>query len=343
MARPDQRFDDARPVEDLLPGRDRRGLRAGRLLAIQRALRSRDPGRAAAVSAPGIWNRFDHRPLEGFVLAITPFNFTSIAANLPTAPALMGVPVVWKPSPTQGLFGPPDDAAARSRGPAAGRDQPRHRRRGRGERRAPWSIPIWPASTSPARRATFRHLWQTVGEHLTGYRSYPRLVGETGGKDFVIAHPSADVDALAGRPDARGVRVPGPEVLGGVAGLHRASRCGAGCATTWSRMSASLPMGDATDFSNFLGAVIDRRAFDRLSGVLDRARATMPLSGRGRRHAPTTAWATSSRRPSSPAAIPPTRSSRPSTSARSSASTSTTTVTSMPSCRSGRRRQRRTR
>jgi 1-pyrroline-5-carboxylate dehydrogenase len=107
-------------------------------------------------SARGTWNQMDHRPLEGFVVAITPFNFTSIAGNLPTAPALMGNTVVWKPSPTQQLAGVQ-----------------------------------FTGST-----ATFKLLWRTVAEHLDGYRGYPRLVGETGGKDFVIAHPSADPAAL---------------------------------------------------------------------------------------------------------------------------------------------------
>ena len=107
-------------------------------------------------SARGTWNQMDHRPLEGFVVAITPFNFTAIAGNLPTAPALMGNTVVWKPSPTQQLAGV-----------------------------------HFTGST-----ATFKLLWRTVAEHLDGYRGYPRLVGETGGKDFVIAHPSADPAAL---------------------------------------------------------------------------------------------------------------------------------------------------
>ena len=147
------------------------------------------------VSPAGVWNRTDHRPLEGFVYAISPFNFTSIAANLPTAPALMGNVVVWKPSTTQqhsahflmrlleaaGL--PPGvinmvtgDGLAVSEVALADRDL---------------AGIHFTGSTK-----TFQHLWRTVGERIASYRSYPRLVGETGGKDFVIAHPSADAAAL---------------------------------------------------------------------------------------------------------------------------------------------------
>ena len=134
----------------------------------------------------------------------------------------------------------------------------------------------------------FQHLWRTVGENIARYRGYPRIVGETGGKDFVVAHPSRRRRRAAHRADPRRLRVPGPEVLGGLARLRAAQRLGAGCATTSSAETESLPMGDVTDFSNFMGAVIDRRSFAKLSGVLDR--------GEGRRRA----------RPSSPAARPTT-------------------------------------
>ncbi|MBV9487626.1 MAG: L-glutamate gamma-semialdehyde dehydrogenase [Frankiaceae bacterium] len=220
-------------------------------------------------SAAGTWNRFDHRPLEGFVLAITPFNFTSIAANLPTAPALMGVPAIWKPSPTQGFSAhllmrlleaaglPPGVVnLVTGSGQAVSEVALVH----------PDLAGVHFTGSTP----TFEHLWRTVGENLPGYRSYPRLVGETGGKDFVIAHPSADVDALR---------------VGLIRGAfeYQGQKCSAASRayiprSIWGRLEAdlvadaeALPMGDPTDFSNFIGAVIDRRAYDRLSGVQQRA------------------------------------------------------------------------
>ncbi len=146
-------------------------------------------------SAPGSWNRLEYRPLEGFVLAITPFNFTSIAGNLPTAPALLGNVVIWKPSHTQQFSAhflmrlleaaglPPGVInMVTGGGRALSRVALQHR---------DLAGIHFTGSTG-----TFQHLWRTVGENISGYRSYPRLVGETGGKDFVIAHPSADPDVL---------------------------------------------------------------------------------------------------------------------------------------------------
>jgi 1-pyrroline-5-carboxylate dehydrogenase len=227
-------------------------------------------------SGPGVWNRFDHRPLEGFVVAITPFNFTSIAANLPTAPALMGVPTLWKPSPTQGFSA---DVLMRLLGEAGLPPGVVNLVTGDGKAvsevalRHPDLAGVHFTGSTP----TFQQLWRTVGENLAGYRSYPRLVGETGGKDFVIAHPSADVDALR---------------VGLIRGAfeYQGQKCSAASrayipASVWARLrddlaadAAALRMGDPTDFANFLGAVIDRRAFDRLSGVLDRAAKDPALS-----------------------------------------------------------------
>jgi 1-pyrroline-5-carboxylate dehydrogenase len=227
-------------------------------------------------SSPGVWNRFDHRPLEGFVVAITPFNFTAIAGNLPTAPALMGVPVVWKPSPTQGF-----SAHLVMRVLEAAGLPPGVINLVTGDGRAVSEVALVHRDLAgihfTGSTATFQHLWRTVGENLTGYLSYPRLVGETGGKDFVIAHPSADVDALR---------------VGLIRGAfeYQGQKCSAASRaylprSLWSRLRddlaadvAALPMGDPTDFANFLGAVIDRRAFDRLSGVLDRVAADPSLS-----------------------------------------------------------------
>ena len=123
VARHAQRRDHARPVQDRLPGRDRRRVRADRLLALQRQLHAAAASSEQPISAPGMWNRLEYRPLEGFVFAVTPFNFTSIAGNLPTAPALMGNTVVWKPAATAVYSAYLPHEAARGGGPAAGRDQ----------------------------------------------------------------------------------------------------------------------------------------------------------------------------------------------------------------------------
>ncbi|MGH3448463.1 MAG: aldehyde dehydrogenase family protein, partial [Nocardioidaceae bacterium] len=147
------------------------------------------------VNPKGVWNRSDHRPLEGFVYAITPFNFTAIAGNLPTAPALMGNTVLWKPSPTQQLSahflmrlleeaGMPPGVINLL--PGDGVDVSK----------AALVHPDLAGIHFTGSTATFQHLWSTVGANITKYRSYPRIVGETGGKDFIVAHPSADPDVL---------------------------------------------------------------------------------------------------------------------------------------------------
>jgi 1-pyrroline-5-carboxylate dehydrogenase len=223
------------------------------------------------VSSPGVWNRSDYRPLEGFVYAITPFNFTAIAANLPTAPALMGNTVVWKPSPTQQFSAhftmalleeaglPPGvinmvtgDGLAVSDVALAARDLA--------------GIHFTGSTT------TFQHLWRTVGQNIANYRTYPRLVGETGGKDFVVAHPSAD-EAVLLTALVRG------------AFEYQGQKCSAASRayiprSVWSRIRdelvslvEGLTMGDVTDLSNFMGAVIDAKSFARNKGVLERAAA----------------------------------------------------------------------
>jgi 1-pyrroline-5-carboxylate dehydrogenase len=222
------------------------------------------------MSSPGVWNRFDHRPLEGFVLAITPFNFTAIAGNLPTAPALMGNTVLWKPSPTQQLAAHYTMRVLEEAGLPPGvinmvtGD-------GRAVSERALVHPDLAGIHFTGSSATFGHLWRTVTENLTGYRAYPRLVGETGGKDFVIAHPSADVDVL------RTALVRGAFEFQG-------QKCSAASRayiprSVWNRLRdpfldevEAMPMGDITDFSMFLGAVIDQRSLDKLTGVLDRVR-----------------------------------------------------------------------
>jgi 1-pyrroline-5-carboxylate dehydrogenase len=227
-------------------------------------------------NAVGVWNRMDHRPLEGFVYAITPFNFTAIAGNLPTAPALMGNTVLWKPSPTQqyaahftmrlleeagmppGVINLlPGDGVAVSEAALVHPDL----------------AGIHFTGSTP----TFHHLWKTVGENISSYRSYPRVVGETGGKDFIVAHPSADPDVL------RTAMIRG-------AFEYQGQKCSAAsrvyvARSVWDRLRdefvaevESLTMGDVTDPSNFMGAVIDQRAFDKHKAAIERARQTPHLS-----------------------------------------------------------------
>ncbi|MEV4618987.1 L-glutamate gamma-semialdehyde dehydrogenase [Asanoa sp. NPDC049573] len=220
-------------------------------------------------SSNGVWNRFDHRPLEGFVYAITPFNFTAIAGNLPTAPALMGNTVVWKPSPTQQFAAhytmrlfeaaglPPGvinmvtgDGLAVSEVALADPDL----------------AGIHFTGSTP----TFRHLWHEVGTNLDRYRGYPRLVGETGGKDFVVAHASADVDALHTALIRGAFEYQGQKCSAASRAYVPRSIWEAGLRDRLAATADSLTYGDVTDFHNFGGAVIDARAFAKHAGALDR-------------------------------------------------------------------------
>jgi len=221
------------------------------------------------------WNRLDHRPLEGFVLAITPFNFTSIAGNLPTAPALMGCTVVWKPSPTQQF-----SAHFLMRLLEAAGMPPGVINLVTGDGQAVSEVALTHPDLAGVHftgsTRTFQHLWRTVGENIAGYRSYPRLVGETGGKDFVIAHPSADPDALR-TGLIRGAFEFQGQKCSAASRAYVPRSLWDGLRDELVAQTDALPMGDVTDFTNFMGAVIDRRAFDRLSGVLDRARSDAQL------------------------------------------------------------------
>jgi 1-pyrroline-5-carboxylate dehydrogenase len=229
------------------------------------------------ISSAGVWNQLEYRPLEGFVLAITPFNFTAIAGNLPTAVALMGNVVVWKPSPTQQLAAhytmrlleaaglPPGVInLITGSGQAVSEVALRH--------------PDLAGIHFTGSTGTFQHLWRTVGENISGYRGYPRLVGETGGKDFVIAHPSADPWVLS------------TALIRG-AFEYQGQKCSAASRayvprTVWTRIQdelvaviKSLTMGDvAADLSTFMGAVIDDRSFGRISAALARARERPAIS-----------------------------------------------------------------
>jgi 1-pyrroline-5-carboxylate dehydrogenase len=222
------------------------------------------------VNAPGMWNRLDYRPLEGFLYAVTPFNFTSIGTNLSSAPAIMGNCVVWKPASATvysnyyvfKLF------------EAAGLP--------------PGVINFVPGNAGPTSDVVLNHadlagihftgstevfqkMWRRVGENIAKYKTYPRLVGETGGKDFILAHASAETDALITAI-----------VRGGFE--YQGQKCSAASRVyipdnVWKRIKEkliettnSLSIGDVADFRNFMGAVIDRAAFDKLSGYIEEAR-----------------------------------------------------------------------
>jgi 1-pyrroline-5-carboxylate dehydrogenase len=221
-------------------------------------------------SAPGAWNRMDHRPLEGFVYAITPFNFTAIGGNLPTAPALMGNTVVWKPAHTAALSNwhfyrlleeaglPPGVINFLPGDPIE-------------VSRRLLDSPDFAGIHFTGSTTVFRTLWKTIGDNLERYRTYPRIVGETGGKDFIVAHASADAEALA---------------VAMVRGAfeYQGQKCSAASRayvpdTLWPAvrdrvvaMIEDIGMGDVADFRNFMGAVIDRRAFTRIRDHLEAAR-----------------------------------------------------------------------
>jgi 1-pyrroline-5-carboxylate dehydrogenase len=222
------------------------------------------------VSGPGVWNSMEYRPLDGFVLAITPFNFTSIAANLPSAPALLGNTVVWKPSPTQQLSAQVSMALLEAAGLPPGVIN-MVTGNGQAVSRVALTHPDLAGIHFTGSTATFQHLWATVGGGIAGYRSYPRIVGETGGKDFVFAHPSAEPDVLL-------------TALVRGAYEYQGQKCSAASRayiprSVWNRMgddlvslAESLTLGDvASDMSLFMGAVIDARAFAKHRGALDRA------------------------------------------------------------------------
>jgi 1-pyrroline-5-carboxylate dehydrogenase len=221
-------------------------------------------------SSPGVWNRFDHRPLEGFIYAITPFNFTAIAGNLPSAPAIMGNTVVWKPSPTQSLA-----AHFTMRLFEAAGLPPGVINLVTGDGLAVSDVALVDPDLGgihfTGSTPTFRRLNKAVAENLERFRSYPRIVGETGGKDFVVAHASAEVEALStalirGAFEYQGQKCSAASRAYVPASLWHAG----GLRDRLAATAESLTYGDVTDFHNFGGAVIDRRAFDKHAAALDR-------------------------------------------------------------------------
>jgi 1-pyrroline-5-carboxylate dehydrogenase len=222
------------------------------------------------ISSPGIWNRMDHRPLEGFIYAITPFNFTAIGGNLPTTPAILGNVAIWKPAASALL----SNWYVFKMLEAAGLP--------------PGVINFVPGSAAQVsdllladRRLAgihftgstevFQSLWRTVGQNLPSYAGYPRLVGETGGKDFVVAHASADADALAvalvrGAFEYQGQKCSAASRAYVPDNLWPAVR------ERMVAMMADIKMGDVADFRNFVGAVIDKKAFDKIGEYIATAK-----------------------------------------------------------------------
>jgi 1-pyrroline-5-carboxylate dehydrogenase len=225
------------------------------------------------ISSPGVWNRMEYRPLEGFVLAVTPFNFTAIAGNLPATPALLGNVVVWKPSPTQQLAAHHTMRLFEAAGLPAGVIN-----MVTGDGAAVSSVALaHPALAGvhfTGSTATFQHLWRAVGSSIDSYATYPRLVGETGGKDFVVAHPSADPDSLVTGLVRGAFEYQGQKCSAASRAYIPRSLWDGGVRDALAATTESLTYGDVSDLSNFGGAVIDRRAFDRLASVLDRLSAT---------------------------------------------------------------------
>ncbi|SHJ16103.1 delta-1-pyrroline-5-carboxylate dehydrogenase [Hymenobacter daecheongensis DSM 21074] len=222
-------------------------------------------------SLPGMWNRLEHRPLEGFVFALTPFNFTSIAGNLPSSAAMMGNVVVWKPSNTQiysaqvlmELFkeaGVPDGVInlVYVSGPTAGDVIFRHR---------DFAGIHFTGSTG-----VFNGIWKAIGDNISSYKSYPRIVGETGGKDFILAHPSAHAKAVA-VGISRGAFEYQGQKCSAASRVYLPSNLADEILGYVKEDLASFKMGDVEDFSNFINAVIDEKSFDKLAKYIDEAKA----------------------------------------------------------------------
>lgn len=228
------------------------------------------------VSSPGVWNRTDHRSLEGFVYAITPFNFTAIAGNLPTAPALMGNTVVWKPSPTQQVAASMTMDLLMAAGLPLGVIN-----MVTGDGIAVSDVALADPDLAgihfTGSTPVFQHLWKTVGNNIANYKTYPRLVGETGGKDFIFAHPSAEHRTLITAMIRGSFEFQGQK-------CSAASRAYVP-RSIWNAIKdeflaevEGIKQGHASDFSNFMTAVIDEKAFNRVSGAIDRAHADKTIT-----------------------------------------------------------------
>jgi 1-pyrroline-5-carboxylate dehydrogenase len=223
------------------------------------------------VSSPGVWNRLEYRPLEGFVFAVSPFNFTAIGGNLAGSPALMGNTVVWKPASTAALSayylmrvlqeaGLPDGVINLVYGSGA--------TIGNAALASPELAGIHFTGSTPV----FQSMWKTVGTNIAGYRNYPRIVGETGGKDFIVAHASADVDEVAtaivrGSFEYQGQKCSAASRVYAPASMWPALR------ERLAEQVSALRMGDVADFGNFMGAVIDGGSFKTQTDAIAEARS----------------------------------------------------------------------
>src|SRR5262245_44360857 len=232
------------------------------------------------ISDHTMWNQLEYRGLEGFVYAVTPFNFTSIAANLPTAPALMGNTVVWKPA-------------------SSAMDSAYHLRRlYEAAGMPPGVINMVAGDASTISKVLLSHrdlagvhftgstevfndMWKTIGASMSSYRSYPRIVGETGGKDFILAHPSADPEALAVAVVRGGFEFQGQK-CSAASRIYVPRSLWAAARDRMVAMIDEIKMGDPQDFRNFMGAVIDERAFKKISEYVEHAkgRATIVAGGK---------------------------------------------------------------
>jgi len=222
-------------------------------------------------NAKGIWNRLEYRPLEGFIFALTPFNFTAIAGNLPTAPAMMGNVIVWKPADSQiysanvlmRIFkeaGLPDGVVnlVYADGPETGEVVFNH--------------PEFSGIHFTGSTGVFRHIWQTIGTNIAKYRSYPRIVGETGGKDFILVHSSAQVDVIV-TAIIRGAFEFQGQKCSAASRVYMPHSLWPAVKTKLLSEMATIKVGPTEDFTNFVNAVIDERAFNKIKGYIDQAKA----------------------------------------------------------------------
>jgi 1-pyrroline-5-carboxylate dehydrogenase len=222
------------------------------------------------ISSPGVWNRLEYRPLEGFVFAISPFNFTAIGANLTTSPALMGNTVVWKPASTQALSawytlrlleeaGLPPGVINLVFGPGAELGE------------TALESPELAGVHFTGSTGVFHSIWKTIGGGIDRYRNYPRIVGETGGKDFILAHPSADAEAVA-TAIVRGSFEYQGQKCSASSRLYIPSNLWGEVSEQLERDVSSIAMGDPRDFTNFMGAVIDGSAYKTQADAIAEAR-----------------------------------------------------------------------
>ena len=224
------------------------------------------------ISSQGVWNRLEYRPLEGFVLAVSPFNFTAIGANLSSSPALMGNVVLWKPASTAMLSayymmrlfqeaGLPDGVINLVYGSGATIGD------------AALASPHLAGIHFTGSTRVFNGMWRTVASNMEGYRNYPRIVGETGGKDFIVAHPSADLDSLAAAIIRGSFEYQGQKCSAS-SRVYAPSNLWPELRERLQEEVASIKMGDVADFGNFMGAVIDGASYQTQVDAIEEAKST---------------------------------------------------------------------